>query len=591
MNKDKTDHKNFEPTYSPAELFMMYPGAVPRSENVSDLLKIIRDLQSLRLDLEKRNQELLRSQQELMESKIRYTELYDTAPVGYLSLDLKGFIVNANRTTADMLSMERPSILNTQFKDYIIAEDRDVYSRHMQELDSLKMPQTCELRMQKMDGPLFDVQLKSFIVTGSCRYREQYRAMILDISTRKREEKAREMVQAKLNRDKKIKTLRTIIGGIAHDFNNIFHIILGNVELSLDENPIFNPAHVNLKKIKSAALRGSDIVKQLIEFNQKTKGNFKPTGVVEIIKETIDFLQPSIPATIKIIRQFPDKDVSILADRNKIGQVLKNLCANALQAMEETGGQLEITVGTKRLKYADMGNFSDLTPGLYAQIKVRDTGAGIRPEIIDQIFDPYFTTRGFENCSGMGLTVVHNIVKNHNGNISVDSQPGKGTVFKLLFPLISQLPEAETQKKMNVLPRGSETILFVDDEESVLSMAKAILENLGYKVITRMNPLEALDLFQSKPLFYDLVITDIMMPQMNGMALVGKILKIRPDIPIIICTGHRSQINKEKARQLGIADYVIKPLSLFDIAGRIRKIFDQEQSSIRSKADQKSGQD
>lgn len=392
----------------------------------------------LEAELERQNKELLRTQQELMKSKICFTELYDSAPVGYFTLDLRGTILNANLTFAGMLSMDRSSLLNQNIMNYIVFEDYGIYYRHLKDLDALKMRQACELRMQTKDGAFFNVQLETILIADRCKEPKQYRTVVIDISARKKAEKEKEKLQAKIHQGHKMTSIGVIAGGIAHHFNNILQIISGNVELALDEIPKFNPAYTNLKRIKSAAQRASDMVQQLIDFYHKTNKNLKPIDIVDIIKKFLESLQPLIPATIELKTHFPNKDVTMLADRTQIDQALKNICINASQAMEGIGGLLEIKVETKHLTYMDIDNFSDLTPGEYIKITIRDTGPGIHPAVINQIFDPYFTTRGFENGSGMGLAIVYSIVKNHDGNIIVDSQPGKGTIFTLLFPLIAQ---------------------------------------------------------------------------------------------------------------------------------------------------------
>ncbi|MCK5163775.1 MAG: response regulator, partial [Desulfobacula sp.] len=267
-------------------------------------------------------------------------------------------------------------------------------------------------------------------------------------------------------------------------------------------------------------------------------------------------------------------EITILADPIQINQVMMNICINASQAMEETDGILEINVENISRTANWAIRYPGLTAGDYVKITISDTGPGIEPEVIDRIFDPYFTTKEIGKGSGMGLAVVQGIINNHNGTITVDSQPGKGTSFSILFPIIDEKPEAETTITDD-LPCGIETILFVDDEESIADVTGQILEQLGYTVQTQTSPQDALKLFQSKPSDFDLVITDMTMPQMNGIKLSEKLMGSRSDIPVIICTGHSSLIDEEKAGQIGIAAYVTKPVSMSKIAKTIRKILDK----------------
>jgi len=380
-------------------------------------------------------------------------------------------------------------------------------------------------------------------------------------------------LQEQVAQSQKMESIGILTGGIAHDFNNILYAISGNVELALGDIPKENSAYANLEAIKSASLRAADIVKQLVNFTRKTDQQLKPMGAVSLIQNALNFLRPIIPSTIKIQKHMTVDDITILADPIQINQALINLCTNASQAMEKTGGTLEICVETATIEAGSVKNFIDLAAGKYAKITIRDTGSGIDSDILHQIFDPYFTTKEMGDGSGMGLSIVHGIVKNHNGAVWVDSKPGKGTTVNLLFPVVDEKPEIEIEVKTET-PFGTETLLFVDDEKPINIMAKIMLKRLGYKVETRLNPVEALDLFQSKPDGFDLVITDMTMPQMTGVQLSEKLMEIRSDIPVIICTGHSSLIDEKKAKKLGLAGYIMKPISMSRLAKSIRKVLD-----------------
>ena len=384
-------------------------------------------------------------------------------------------------------------------------------------------------------------------------------------------------MEAQLQQARKMESIGTLTGGIAHDFNNILGIIIGNTELALEDVPKWNPAHFNLEEIRNAGLRAANIVRQLLSFSRKTGQGIKPIEIVPVIKESLNFLRSTIPTTIDIRQDIQVTDESILADPVQINQVLINICTNAFQAMEETGGILELTVETTIIEKGGVKNYPDLAPGEYVKIAISDTGPGIDPEIMDRIFDPYFTTKEVGKGSGMGLAVVHGIIKNHAGAITVDSQRGKGAIFTMLFPVVTEKPVMEV-KTPDEIPHGNETILLVDDEERIVNMTQKILERLGYTVETKINPIEALELFRLKAAKFDLVITDMTMPQMTGVKLSEKLMEIRKDIPVIVCTGHSSLINEEKAKELGIAAYVMKPIVKQDIAKTIRKVLDNQES-------------
>ncbi|MCP3873792.1 MAG: PAS domain S-box protein [Desulfobacteraceae bacterium] len=382
-------------------------------------------------------------------------------------------------------------------------------------------------------------------------------------------------IENQLQQSRKMESIGTLTGGIAHDFNNLLYMISGNTELALEDIPDWNPAHQNLQEIKTASLKAAGIVKQLLHFSRKTDQKLKPIGAVTVMKDSLKFLRSTIPSTIKIKTQSPDAEIPILADPIQINQIMMNLCINASHAMEKTGGTLEINIENASLDKETVNSYPDLTiADYYLKITFSDTGPGIPPETINKIFDPYFTTKEFGKGSGMGLTVVQGIIKNHDGAITVDSQVGKGTDFTILFPVIDEAPEI-INKKITAIPHGTENILFVDDEKAITNMMQQVLIKLGYHVETSLNPEEALDLFQAKPGAFDVVITDMTMPQMTGAKFAEKLKEFRSDIPIILCTGHSSLIDEDKAKQSGISGYVMKPVSMSKIAKAIREALDR----------------
>lgn len=380
-------------------------------------------------------------------------------------------------------------------------------------------------------------------------------------------------IESQLRQARKMESIGTLAGGIAHDFNNILFMITGNAELALMDIPEWNPVQANLKEIKSASLRAAGIVKQLLNFSRKTEQELKPVGAVTVIKDALYFLRSTLPSTIELQKHLPDREITISADPIQINQILMNICTNAAQAMGESGGVLDIMVESESLTEHDAGSHADLIPGNYLKITVRDTGPGIDPEILDRIFDPYFTTKEVGKGSGMGLATVLGIVKNHNGVITADSAPGKGTTFTMRFPAVDENPLKETTT-WDDIPAGSETILFVDDEKTIVQMIVQVLKRLGYQVETRTKAADAFALFQSRPNDFDLMITDMTMPQLTGVKLSEKLKQVRPDIPIIICTGHSELIDEEKSKALGIDAYIMKPILTDDIAKTIRQVLD-----------------
>ncbi|OGP63159.1 MAG: hypothetical protein A2V65_06680 [Deltaproteobacteria bacterium RBG_13_49_15] len=396
---------------------------------------------------------------------------------------------------------------------------------------------------------------------------------VLDITGKKQAEEEKEKLETRLRQAQKMEAIGTLAGGIAHDFNNILGIILGNSELAVNDVPKSHPARRNLEEIRTASLRAKDMVRHLLSFARKSEPAQQIIHLIPIVKETVKLLRSSIPASIEIRQDMPLILDTILGDPTQIHQILINLASNASHAMPD-GGLLEIGVRIETVHETVSGPYSDLDPGNYVLLTVSDTGEGIDPNIKDRIFDPYFTTKDIGKGTGMGLAVVHGIVKSHSGRIFVDSKPGNGTLFSIFFPQAEgeAAPEVETR---DPYPTGRERILIVDDEPSVLDIGTAILNRLGYHVESETNPIAALKLFGSKPDFFDLVITDMTMPQMTGDHLSQQIRSIRDNIPIIICTGFSERISEESAGGMGIQGYLEKPLDLRVFAATIRRVLDK----------------
>ena len=380
-------------------------------------------------------------------------------------------------------------------------------------------------------------------------------------------------LEAQLEQANKMKAIGTLSGGIAHDFNNILSIIIGNTELALEDVPARNPAHSYLKEIRRASSRAKDVVHQLLSFARKRELERKPIKLIPVIEDTIKLLRATIPMSVEIRQNIKSTFDNVLADSTQIHQILINLCTNADHAMPD-GGIIEISLENVELDKEAVSQYPELNPGRYVNLRVSDTGNGIPNEEIDRIFDPYFTTKEFGKGTGMGLSVVHGIVKSHGGVITVHSEHGQGATFSILLPAIEKetVFEFKTDEK---LPTGSESILFIDDEKSIVFVGRNRLERLGYKVESRMNPVEAIELFRNNPDQFDLVITDMTMPEMNGEQLSKMILKIRPDMPIILCSGFSEKINEEKAKEIGIRRFVAKPISRNELANLVRQILDE----------------
>ncbi len=394
----------------------------------------------------------------------------------------------------------------------------------------------------------------------------------IDITERKCAEDEKMELEKRLQQAQKMESIGTLAGGIAHDFNNMLGIILGNTELAMDDVPEWNLARHNLEEVKTASLRARDVIRQLLSFSRKSIQDKKPIKISSIITESLKLLRSSIPYTIDIRQNIQTELDIIMADPTQIHQVIINLCTNAYHAMQEDGGILWVNLMNIEIDKKTAASNPGLNPGKYVKLSVEDTGCGIDPEIRDQVFDPYFTTKEVGKGSGMGLSVVHGIIKDHGGAISVLSEPGKGAIFDLFFPSVEDDYVDASAESLEPIPRGNERILLVDDEELIVQVECQMLERLGYQVTARTSSVEALETFSSQPDDYDFVISDMTMPNMTGDRLAQKLLEIRPDIPVILCTGFSEHMDDEKAKSIGVSALVMKPVVTKELAIAIRRV-------------------
>ena len=379
-------------------------------------------------------------------------------------------------------------------------------------------------------------------------------------------------IEAQLYQARKMGSIGTLAGGIAHDFNNILSGIMGYTELALDSVERESQLYNNLQEVFRAGNRARDLVKQILTFSRQTGQDRKPIQVRHIVNEALKFLRASLPTSTEVRRNI-QSDALVLADPTQIHQVLMNLCTNADHAMREKGGVLEVKLEEVELDADFTALQPDMKPGAYLNLTVSDTGNGMPPDVLERIFDPFFTTKETGEGTGMGLSVVHGIIGSYGGAITAYSEPGQGSTFKVYLPIIETSKEAHIGPEESI-PIGSERILFVDDESVLVNMGKQIFESLGYDVTTRTSSIEALELFKNQPDRFDLVITDMTMPNMTGEDLAQELIRIKPNIPIILCTGFSAKIDDQKASAVGIRALVLKPIVKREIATTVRKVLD-----------------
>ena len=381
-------------------------------------------------------------------------------------------------------------------------------------------------------------------------------------------------MRTKFNKLSEWRQSETLAGGIAHDFNNILSAIIGFTELALDEVEKDTNLEDSLQEVYTAGKRAKDLVKQILTISRHDKTEVIPIQVAPLVKEALKMLRSTIPTSIEFRENICSDPLVINADPTQLHQIIVNLATNAKQAMVDESGILEIDVNTISFESDIHDFYQDMQPGDYVRITVSDTGCGISDKFIKKIFEPYFTTKEKGEGTGLGLSVVHGLVKSHNGHITVYSELGKGTTFHVYLPLVNKASAGMSEKPVEPLPTGIEKILLVDDERPIVKMQAQHLERLGYTVTTRTSSHEALEVLQQSPEEFDLIITDMTMPNLTGDKLAEKIKAICKDIPIILCTGFSDKINV-RGEIPGVDGFLMKPVDKLKIAKMARKVLDK----------------
>lgn len=444
-----------------------------------------------------------------------------------------------------------------------------VIDRYRRRIKGEDVPSTYECRLINKQGERIWAQVNA--VRTLWEEREATLTFLRDITQQKQAEKQLQQAQ-------KMESIGNLAGGIAHDFNNILFPIVGMSEMLMEDLPANSPVYESARHIFKAAMRGSDLVKQILAFSRQSDHKMIPIRIQQILKDILELSRSTIPSYIEITHDIQNNCGLLMADPIQLHQIAMNLITNAYHAIEPSSGKICIQLKEIKLSGKDLNKLS-IEPGRFAALTISDTGTGIEPEITDRIFDPYFTTKEKGKGTGLGLAVVYGIVKEHGGDINVDSEAGKGTTFTIYLPLIKGTVEKASVEKATILPAGHERILLVDDEEEIIYLEKQMLERLGYQISFRTSSVDALEAFKANPDTFDLVITDMTMPNMTGDQLAKELISIKPDIPIILCTGFSEWIDREKSEAIGIKGFLMKPVVLNKIAKMVRNVLDKAKVS------------
>ena len=691
-----TTNNTFAELRRRAQTFLAADKSDIKTMSQEDVRNLVHEFDTYQIELELQNEDLRKSQEDLETSRQKYSDLYDFAPVGYLTISDKGLIVEANLTAADMLGVARSFLLKHPFSAFIVHDDQDSYYRYRQNLLDSKERQSCELRIQKKDNSVLEVQLESAISQNIDGDLGQFRVRLTEITQLKNvegelrkskeqweetfnsitdiitvQDKEMHIVQAnkaahdffkvaagglvgqkcsqvfrgtsepcpecpvletgktsqncseiikhtqldktflvsssaiqdtnghgqylvhiakditeqkrleeELFQSHKMEAIGTLAGGIAHDFNNILTAILGYSQFVKKEIPAGSPADKDIDMVIQSGLRAAELVKQILSFSRKTDHHLQALTPHPIIKEALQMLRSTLPATIEIKQDIDKECGKIKADPTNIHQIMVNLCSNALHAMDQQKGTLTVRLSRENLETRDVEAYENVAAGSFVVLSVSDTGHGMDTKTMQRVFEPYFTTKKVGEGSGIGLAVIHGIVQDYKGFVKVASTPDQGSTFSVYLPLLEETAAVEndqltSQKDEVSLLQGSGRILVVDDEEMLVRLNKRRLENFGYIVTATTDSEEALEKIGAHPEQFDLLITDQTMPKMSGMELTHEVHKIKPDMPVIMSTGHSDLITKEKALEMGVSKYVAKPIQGNELINAVEELLDR----------------
>ncbi len=531
--------------------------------------QVLKKTLSLRQEIEHRKE----AEKALRDSKLRQNEAVRGGNVGLWDWDLITSRVNYSAEWKRQIGYEEHEISDSveEWKKRIHPDDLDKTLKKVKKiLKSGGQGDDIVFRFRHRNG-----SYRWILVHSSCIRNETGRSIRMlgshiDITDRKK-------MEEELSQSRKMESIGTLAGGIAHEINNILGIIMGNTEMALNDAPEENSVREYLNEILNASHRAKDVVLQIMSFARKTPADRKPVRIDIVIQESLKLIRATIPASIKIHHQISPDIKMVLGNSTEISQILINLFRNSAQAMDNETGLIELTLVMVSLDKITTEEYEDVRAGEYVKLTVKDNGKGIDPGILDRVMEPYFTTKPVNEGLGMGLAVVYGLIKKHEGALRISSRQNEGTTVEILFPVTDLTEDVENSDSAS-LPSGTENILFVDDEPALVRMAVRILELNGYNTTGESSSVNALEIFRDSPDAFDLVISDVSMPEMTGDQLARIILEIRPDIPVILVSGYSERINDAEAEKLGVRAYAVKPLNKEKLLKTVRRVLDQLKS-------------
>ncbi len=534
-----------------------------------ELKRLLHELQVHQVELEVQNQELREAQQMLEESRDQYRELYDSAPVGYVTLDEKGIIKRINYTGVEMLGVDRSRLLEMPFSLYVSRGDVTKFLRHLRLCRGAEEQITTDLYLTKGTDKIL-VQMSTIPVREAGQSAVFYRTVLADITERRKMEEHIHQMQ-------KMEAVGQLAGGIAHDFNNIISAIVGYASVIEMDIPDDSPLRYHVDQILAATKRASDLTQNILHFSRKQTIKLKSVDLNQVIKDVEGLLAMVVRKDIQLKTILIDEPLTLKADPMQIELVLINLVTNARDAMHE-GGVISIETSRVQWDNAFIKSQGYGKPGIYALLSVTDTGIGIDEKIRERIFEPFFTTKSAEKGTGLGLSTVFGIIKRYNGYIDVHSETGKGTTIKIYLRMANVVEPEEKLKPSEVATeaiRGNETVLLAEDDNDIRELAKAFLERSGYRVIDAADGEDALNKFRTNKDEIRLLILDEIMPKKNGNEVCAEIKQMNPDIKVIFTSGYNAATLDEGEMEEGF-NFVPKPYSPGELLKKVREVLDKE---------------
>jgi len=546
---------------------------------VGHLFAISGELGGQKQRLEELNEALDRKVSErtaaLQESEQRFRSTFEQAPVGICHLDLKGHFLRVNKRFCEIFKCPEAELRYRLFQEIFpgihgIAGVEGWNALLLGEKDSILLERRSVLRGLSEIW----VNMTFSLVRDDSSDPRYLICIVEDVSERRN-------LEQQLQQAQKMEAMGTLAGGIAHDFNNILTPILGYTEMLMEDTQPDEKRYSSLQVIFNAAIRAKDLIRQILTFSRQSDTQIQPLHIALVVKEVVKLLHSFLPSSIQISHNYTQEECIVLANPTQIHQILMNLCTNAYQAMPDGKGILSV-----QLKVEDLGGDSELTlaPGRYAVLVVTDTGCGMDPQTLQRIYDPYFTTKAQGEGTGLGLAMVHGIVDELGGIILVESAVGQGTTFTVYLPLVSTSDSKTEHVNVDLAGdcRGSESILLVDDDPVIAAMVTGMLQDLGYEVVSFNGSVEALEYFREHKDAFDLVVTDIAMPELTGIMMAREMATLRVDLPIILCTGFNAEFSREMTSLTNVMTLLTKPILKHDLARAVRRALDGDLSSNNS---------